>query len=384
MPAPLDFERPILDLEAKIDELNQLGSDGDLNISGEVGELRAKVRRLITQTYSRLTPWQRVQVARHPGRPRATRYIDLLVEGFVPFSGDRAYRDDSAVIGGMGRFRGRTVMVLGQEKGSDLETRMRHNFGMAHPEGYRKAQRLMRLADRFGLPVLSFVDTPGAYPGVEAEERGQAEAIARCIEVGLDLRVPFIASVIGEGGSGGAVALASADRVLMMEHAVYSVISPEGCASILWRSGENAEEAASALKLTGEDLLGLGVVDRVVPEPLRRGPARPGCGRCGVGRRDRRKFGSPARPRGRCAPPPPPRAFPGNGAQRAGMSSAGPFGSRKPAYREAGFRGLRIAAALRGPRRDGPCLRPVHPPESSSNPPAWHSRNGVSRFPHAP
>ena len=268
MPAPLDFERPILDLEAKIDELNQLGSDGDLNISGEVGELRAKVRRLMTQTYSRLTPWQRVQVARHPGRPRATRYIDLLVDGFMPFSGDRAYRDDSAVIGGMGRFRGRTVMVLGQEKGSDLETRMRHNFGMAHPEGYRKAQRLMRLADRFGLPVLSFVDTPGAYPGVEAEERGQAEAIARCIEVGLDLRVPFIASVIGEGGSGGAVALASADRVLMMEHAVYSVISPEGCASILWRSGENAEEAASALKLTGEDLLGLGVVDRVVPEPL--------------------------------------------------------------------------------------------------------------------
>ena len=268
MLVPLEFERPVLELEAKIDELNQLTGNGDLNIAEEIAELRSKAERLLVQTYSKLSPWQRVQVARHPGRPRLTHFVEGLIDEFLPLSGDRAFRDDAAVIGGLGRFRGRSVMVLGQEKGADLESRRRHNFGMAHPEGYRKAQRLMRLADRFGIPVLTFVDTPGAYPGVEAEERGQAEAIARCIEIGLELRVPYIASVIGEGGSGGAVALASADRVLMLEHAIYSVISPEGCASILWRSSEHGPEAAEALKLTAADLLALGVIDRVVDEPL--------------------------------------------------------------------------------------------------------------------
>lgn len=268
MLVPLEFERPVLELEAKIDELNQLTGNDDLNIAEEIAELRSKAEKLLVQTYSKLSPWQRVQVARHPGRPRLTHFVEELIDGFLPLSGDRAFRDDAAVVGGIGRFRGRSVLVLGQEKGADLESRRRHNFGMAHPEGYRKAQRLMRLADRFGIPVLTFVDTPGAYPGVEAEERGQAEAIARCIEIGLELRVPFIASVIGEGGSGGAVALASADRVLMLEHAIYSVISPEGCASILWRSSEHGPEAAEALKLTAADLLGLGVIDRVIGEPL--------------------------------------------------------------------------------------------------------------------
>jgi acetyl-CoA carboxylase carboxyl transferase subunit alpha len=264
----LDFERPIGELEGKIEELRHLSTTSELNIAEEVGRLEASAARLLRQTYARLTPWQKVQVARHPERPHALDYIGGLITEFVPLAGDRAFGEDRAIVGGVGRFRGRSVLALGAEKGADTETRLAHNFGMARPEGYRKARRLMRLAERFGLPVLTFVDTPGAYPGVDAEARGQAEAIARAIETCLDIKVPLVAAVIGEGGSGGAIALAAGNTVLMLEHAVYSVISPEGCASILWRDGEHAREAAEALRLTAEDLLRLGVVDRVVPEPL--------------------------------------------------------------------------------------------------------------------
>ncbi|MBI4185368.1 MAG: acetyl-CoA carboxylase carboxyltransferase subunit alpha [Proteobacteria bacterium] len=264
----LDFEKPIAELEGKIEELRHLGDDGRLSIAEEVGKLQEKVTRLIRQTYSRLTPWQRTQVARHPDRPHFSHYVARLVEGFTPLAGDRAFGEDRAVVGGIGRFRGHSAVILGHEKGADTEGRLRHNFGMARPEGYRKARRLMRLAERFRLPVISFVDTPGAYPGVDAEARGQAEAIARSIETCLEIRVPFVAAIIGEGGSGGAVAIAAADRVLMLEHAIYSVISPEGCASILWRSGDKAEEAAEALKLTAADLERLGAIDGVVKEPL--------------------------------------------------------------------------------------------------------------------
>ena len=268
MPTFLDFEKPIAELEGKIEELRHLATSGDINIAEEVSRLQAKVDRLLRQTYAKLTPWQKTLVARHPERPHLTDYIESLIEDFTPLAGDRLYADDSAIIGGIGRFRGWSAMILGQEKGSDTETRVRHNFGMAKPEGYRKAQRLMLLADRFKLPVLSLVDTPGAYPGVGAEERGQAEAIARCIDTCLDIRVPLVSIIIGEGGSGGAIALAAANTVLMLEHAVYSVISPEGCASILWRSAEHAQDAAEALKLTAADLLKLKVIDGIVPEPL--------------------------------------------------------------------------------------------------------------------
>ncbi len=264
----LDFERPIGELEGKIEELRHLSTTGELNIADEVGRLESTAQRLLRQTYARLTPWQKVQVARHPQRPHAVDYIDGLLTEFVPLAGDRAFAEDRAVVGGIGRFRGRSVLVLGTEKGADTDTRLVRNFGMARPEGYRKARRLMQLADHFGLPVLTFVDTAGAYPGIDAEARGQAEAIARAIETCLDLKVPLIAAVIGEGGSGGAMALAAGNTVLMLEHAVYSVISPEGCASILWRDGEHAREAAEALQLTAQDLLRLGVVDRIVPEPL--------------------------------------------------------------------------------------------------------------------
>jgi acetyl-CoA carboxylase carboxyl transferase subunit alpha len=264
----LDFERPIGELEGKIEELRHLSTTGELNIAEEVGRLEASAARLLRQTYARLSPWQKVQVARHPQRPHALDYIGALVSDFVPLAGDRAFAEDRAVVGGLGRFRGRSVMVLGTEKGADTETRLARNFGMARPEGYRKARRLMRLADRFHLPVLTFVDTAGAYPGIDAEARGQAEAIARAIETALDIEVPLVAAVIGEGGSGGAIALAAGNTVLMLEHAVYSVISPEGCASILWRDGNHASEAAEALRLTAQDLLRLGVVDRIVPEPL--------------------------------------------------------------------------------------------------------------------
>ena len=264
----LDFERPIAELEGKIEELRHLSADSGLNIAEEVGRLEAQAGRLLRQSYARLTPWQKVLVARHPDRPHSLAYIAALITDFVPLAGDRTFAEDAAVIGGIGRFRGRSVLVLGTEKGADTEARVRHNFGMARPEGYRKARRLMRLAERFDLPVLTFVDTAGAYPGIDAEARGQSEAIARAIETCLDIRVPVVASVIGEGGSGGAIALAAANSVLMLEHAIYSVISPEGCASILWRDGEHAPQAAEALRLTAPELLRLGVIDRVVPEPL--------------------------------------------------------------------------------------------------------------------
>src|SRR5579862_2064963 len=264
----LDFEKPIAELEGKIEELRHLTNGSDLNIADEVTRLEAKVDRQLRQTYAKLTAWQKVQVARHPDRPHASDVIKALFTDFTPLAGDRSFSEDRAIIGGLGRFRGLSAVVMGQEKGADTESRVKHNFGMARPEGYRKARRLMELAARFHIPVLTFVDTAGAYPGIDAEARGQAEAIARSIETCLTIEVPLVTAVIGEGGSGGAIALAAGNRVLMMEHAVYSVISPEGCASILWRSSEQAKEAAEALKLTAEDLLKLGIIDEVVVEPL--------------------------------------------------------------------------------------------------------------------
>jgi acetyl-CoA carboxylase carboxyl transferase subunit alpha len=264
----LEFEKPIAELEGKIEELRHLSDDGDINIADEVGKLQAKVDKLLRQTYAKLSPAQKVQVARHPNRPHFVDYIEALVEDFTPLAGDRGFAEDQAIIGGIGRFRGRSAMFIGHEKGSDTETRVRHNFGMAKPEGYRKAIRLMELAERFKLPVITLVDTAGAYPGVGAEERGQAEAIARCIDTCLRIKVPLVATVIGEGGSGGAIAIAAAYRVLMLEHAIYSVISPEGCASILWRSAAAAGEAATALRLTAQDLKELGIIDHVVGEPI--------------------------------------------------------------------------------------------------------------------
>jgi acetyl-CoA carboxylase carboxyl transferase subunit alpha len=264
----LEFEKPIAELEGKIKELRHL-SDGDgVNIIDEISRLQEKLDRLLRQTYGKLTPWQKILVARHPDRPHCSDYVAALIDEFTPLAGDRAFADDKAVVGGLGRFRGRSVVVIGNEKGADTEGRVAHNFGMARPEGYRKAIRLMRLADRFGLPVITLVDTPGAYPGVGAEERGQAEAIARSMETCLSLKVPLISVIIGEGGSGGAIALAVANAVLMMEHAVYSVISPEGCASILWRDADKAEDAANALKLTAQDLEKLAVINRIVVEPM--------------------------------------------------------------------------------------------------------------------
>ena len=268
MRAFLDFEKSVADLEGKIEELRHLSDAGDINIAEEVGKLQAKVERQLRQTYLKLSPWQKVQVARHPDRPHFTDVLDALVTDFMPLAGDRAFAEDRAVIGGIGRFRGYSAVIIGTEKGSSTQERLKTNFGMARPEGYRKARRLMQLAERFGLPVLTFIDTAGAYPGPGAEERGQAEAIARSIEACIGLRVPIIAAVIGEGGSGGAVALATADRVLMFEHAIYSVISPEGCASILWRSGEHARDAAEALRLTAQDLKQMQVIDEIVGEPL--------------------------------------------------------------------------------------------------------------------
>ena len=268
MQAYLDFEKPIADLESKIEELRHLSSEGEVNIADEVQRLQEKVHKLLTQTYNKLTPWQKAQVARHQSRPHALAYIHNLIDDFTPLAGDRAFAEDNAIVGGIGRFRGRSVVIIGTEKGDTTESRIRHNFGMARPEGYRKAQRLMRLADQFRLPLITLVDTPGAYPGVDAEARGQAEAIARSIETCISIRAPFVSVIIGEGGSGGAIALAVADRLLMLEHAIYSVISPEGCASILWRDSDKAPDAAEALKLTSQDLLKLGVIDQVVSEPL--------------------------------------------------------------------------------------------------------------------
>jgi acetyl-CoA carboxylase carboxyl transferase subunit alpha len=264
----LDFEKPIAELEGKIEELRRMSEPGGINIADEVGRLTAVADKQLRATYAKLTPWQKTQVARHPDRPKARDYIETLITDFTPLAGDRAFADDAAVLGGMGRFHGAPVMVLGTEKGSDTESRVKHNFGMARPEGYRKARRLMELAGRFHMPVLTFIDTAGAFPGIEAEARGQAEAIARSIEACLEAPVPIVATIIGEGGSGGAIALAAGDQILMLEHAVYSVISPEGCASILWRDQTQASVAAEALRLTAEDLLRLNLVDRVVSEPL--------------------------------------------------------------------------------------------------------------------
>ncbi len=275
-PSFLDFEKSIAELEGKIEELRHQSDTGDIKIAEEVERLQTRVERLLKQTYTKLSPWQRVQVARHPDRPHCLDYIGALIDSFTPLAGDRTYAEDAAIVGGLGRFRGMSVVVIGQEKGAEIESRVKHNFGMARPEGYRKAQRLMKLAEQFDLPVVTLVDTPGAYPGIGAEERGQAEAIARSVETCLGLKVPLVSAVIGEGGSGGAIALAAANTVMMLEHAVYSVISPEGCASILWRDGDHAEEAADALKLTAEDLKKLGVIDTIIPEPLgaaHRGPA---------------------------------------------------------------------------------------------------------------
>jgi acetyl-CoA carboxylase carboxyl transferase subunit alpha len=264
----LEFEKPIAELEGKIAELRHL-SDGDgVNIAEEVTRLENKVEKDLKATYAKLTPWQKTQVARHPDRPHCLDYINALVADFMPLAGDRAYSEDHAIVGGLGRFRGRSVMVIGQEKGKDMDTRLKHNFGMARPEGYRKAKRLMEMANRFNVPVITFVDTAGAYPGVGAEERGQAEAIARSIETCLNLRVPLVCIVIGEGGSGGAIALATGNVVMMLEHSIYSVISPEGCASILWRDGDQAKTAAEALRLTAQDLDKLGVIDGIIPEPI--------------------------------------------------------------------------------------------------------------------
>ncbi|MBM3489524.1 MAG: acetyl-CoA carboxylase carboxyltransferase subunit alpha [Alphaproteobacteria bacterium] len=272
MTAYLDFERPIAELEREIADLEGLRDKGEgsagLDIDEEIGRLKAKAAALVAATYRDLSPWQKTLVARHPARPRCRDLIANLLSEFVPLAGDRAYGEDPAIVGGLARFRGQSVVLLGHERGSDTASRIKHNFGMAKPEGYRKAQRLMRLADCFGLPLLTLVDTPGAYPGIDAEARGQAEAIARTIALSLELSVPVVACIVGEGGSGGAVALATADRVLMLEHSVYSVISPEGCAAILWRAPERAPDAAEALRLTAQDLLRLGVIDTVVPEPL--------------------------------------------------------------------------------------------------------------------
>ena len=264
----LEFEKPIAELRARVAELREAGESSPANISAEVSKLEAKAEKLLADTYARLTPWQKTQVARHPDRPHFNDFVAGMIEDFLPLAGDRAFADDQAILGGFGRFRGRRVLVMGHEKGEDTASRLRHNFGMAKPEGYRKAIRLMQLADRFGLPVITLVDTPGAFPGIQAEERGQAEAIARSTEAMLDLRTAVVAAIVGEGGSGGAVALAGANRVVMFEHAVYSVISPEGCASILWRTAEKASEAAEAMRITADDLRKLKVIDRVVKEPV--------------------------------------------------------------------------------------------------------------------
>jgi acetyl-CoA carboxylase carboxyl transferase subunit alpha len=264
----LDFEKPIAELESKIDELRKMSETDGLNIADEVARLTEKADRQLRTTYAKLTAWQKTQVARHPDRPRTKDYFAALITEFTPLAGDRAFGEDTAVVGGLGRFQGRSVVVLGTEKGSDTDSRVAHNFGMARPEGYRKARRLIELAGRFGLPVLTFVDTSGAYPGIDAEARGQAEAIARSIEACLEAPVPLVATIIGEGGSGGAVALAAGDAVLMLEHATYAVISPEGCAAILWKDQAQAPAAAEALKLTAEDLKRLKLIDTVIAEPL--------------------------------------------------------------------------------------------------------------------
>jgi acetyl-CoA carboxylase carboxyl transferase subunit alpha len=264
----LDFEKPVAELEAKVEELRAISETGDEGAIGEeIARLEGKASAALKELYAELTPWQKTQVARHPQRPHCLDYVAQLVSNFVPFSGDRKFGNDEALVGGFGRFRGESVCVIGHEKGSTTESRLKHNFGMARPEGYRKAERLMQMADRFGIPVLSLVDTAGAYPGIGAEERGQAEAIARSTDACLELGVPNVAAIIGEGGSGGAIAIATANRVLMLEHAIYSVISPEGAASILWRDTAKAQEAATGMKITANDMMRFGVIDQIVTEP---------------------------------------------------------------------------------------------------------------------
>lgn len=264
----LDFEKPIAELQARVADLRQTADSGSVDIDAEVSKLQAKSDKLLRDTYAKLTPWQKTQVARHPDRPHFKHYVAGLISDFTPLAGDRAFADDQAIMGGLGRLGGRRVMVIGHEKGDDTASRLKHNFGMGKPEGYRKAIRLMQLADRFHIPVVALVDTSGAFPGVQAEERGQAEAIARSTEQCLALGVPMVAAIVGEGGSGGAIALAAANHVLMFEHAVYSVISPEGCASILWRTADRAPDAAEAMRVTAADLQRLGVIDQIVPEPI--------------------------------------------------------------------------------------------------------------------
>ena len=268
MPSFLDFEKPIAELQGRIDELRDTAAEGSVDLATDIARLQAKSDKLLKDTFARLTPWQKTQVARHPERPHFKDYVAALFDEFVPLAGDRAFGDDQAIIGGFATFRGRKVMVLGHEKGDDTASRLRHNFGMGKPEGYRKAIRLVELANRFGLPIITLVDTSGAFPGIQAEERGQAEAIARSTEACLNAGVPIVSAIVGEGGSGGAVALAAGNRVLMFEHAIYSVISPEGCASILWRTADKAPEAAEAMRITAQDLKSFGVIDDIVPEPL--------------------------------------------------------------------------------------------------------------------
>ncbi|MCW1841205.1 acetyl-CoA carboxylase carboxyltransferase subunit alpha [Prosthecomicrobium hirschii] len=265
----LEFEKPVADLEGQIQELRVLAERGEaVDVTEEIGRLETKASQALQEIYQKLTPWQKTQIARHPDRPHFVDYVARLIEDFTPLSGDRKFAEDAAILGGFGRFRGQSVAVIGHEKGSDTASRIRHNFGMARPEGYRKAVRLMELADRFDVPVISLVDTAGAYPGIGAEERGQAEAIARSTEACLNIGVPNVALIIGEGGSGGAIAIATANRVLMLEHAIYSVISPEGAASILWRDPARAQDAATNMKITAQDLIRFKVVDGVIPEPL--------------------------------------------------------------------------------------------------------------------
>jgi acetyl-CoA carboxylase carboxyl transferase subunit alpha len=265
----LDFEKPVADLEGQIQELRRLETDDDgVSVADEIATLEGKAREQLAAIYAKLTPWQKTQVARHPDRPHARHYIGRLITDFEPLSGDRKFAEDQAIIAGLGRFRGEPVAIVAQEKGEDTQSRLLHNFGMARPEGYRKAVRVMEIADRFGLPVVALVDTAGAYPGVDAEARGQAEAIARSTEACLKLKVPNVALIIGEGGSGGAIAIATANRVYMLQHAIYSVISPEGAASILWRDSARAQDAATAMKITATDLMALKIIDGVVEEPL--------------------------------------------------------------------------------------------------------------------
>ncbi len=264
----LEFEKPILELEAKIAELRNVSGEDKLNIAEEINRMQSKIERLLTQTYNKLTPQQKVLVARHQERPHFVDYMSGFIEDFTPLAGDRHFAEDNALLGGLGRFRGRSCVIMGHEKGNDTESRIKHNFGMARPEGYRKAQRLMHMAEKFNLPVITLIDTAGAYPGVGAEERGQAEAIARSMQVCLRIEVPIISVIIGEGGSGGAIAIGVADRVYMLENSIYSVISPEGCASILWRSASHADDAAAALKMTAQDLYQLKLIDGIIPEPL--------------------------------------------------------------------------------------------------------------------